>query len=122
MSRLQFITAIPQNIQQGSGCYVGTRTLIGGLRGLGIAVEMVRPQIHLPVFTATRILFNEALRWRNLVSGGLLFALPRNPQGRGFLLLRLPEAFGDIKGIGSAAFMLVLAAAALTLRVMTAAA
>src|ERR1700676_4559159 len=27
---------------------------------------MLRPQIHLPVFKATRVLFNEALRWRNL--------------------------------------------------------
>jgi glycosyltransferase involved in cell wall biosynthesis len=66
VSRVQFITAIPQNIQQGSGCYVGTRTLIDGLRGLGVGIEMVRPQIHLPFFTATRVLFNEALRWRNV--------------------------------------------------------
>jgi len=66
VSRLQFITAIPQNVQQGSGCYVGTRTLVDGLRGLGIGVEMIRPQTHLPFFTATRVLFNEALRWRNL--------------------------------------------------------
>jgi glycosyltransferase involved in cell wall biosynthesis len=63
--RLHFITAIPQNVQQGSGCYVGTRTLVDALRGLGIGVEIVRPQIHLPVFTATRVLFNEALRWRH---------------------------------------------------------
>jgi glycosyltransferase involved in cell wall biosynthesis len=63
---LQFITAIPQNVQQGSGCYVGTRTLVDALRGLGIGVEMVTPQVHLPFFTATRVLFNEALRWRNL--------------------------------------------------------
>jgi glycosyltransferase involved in cell wall biosynthesis len=66
VSRLQFITAIPQNVQQGSGCYVGTRTLVDGLRGLGIGIEMVMPQVHLPFFTATRVLFNEALRWRNL--------------------------------------------------------
>jgi hypothetical protein len=32
---------------------------------LGIGVEMVRPLIHLPIFTATRLLFNEALRWRD---------------------------------------------------------
>jgi glycosyltransferase involved in cell wall biosynthesis len=66
MNRLQFITTIPQNVQQGSGCYVGTRTLVEGLRGLGIGIEMVKPQIHLPFFTATRVLFNEALRWRDL--------------------------------------------------------
>jgi glycosyltransferase involved in cell wall biosynthesis len=29
---------------------------------------MVRPQIHLPFFTATRVLFNEALRWHNLTA------------------------------------------------------
>src|SRR5713226_4146313 len=66
VSGLQFITAIPQNVRQGSGCYVGTRTLVVALRRLGIGVEMVRPKIHLPVFTVTRVLFNEGLRWRDL--------------------------------------------------------
>jgi glycosyltransferase involved in cell wall biosynthesis len=65
VNRLQFITAIPPDVRQGSGCYVGTRTLVDGLRGLGTSVEMVRPLIHLPIFTATRLLFNEALRWRD---------------------------------------------------------
>jgi glycosyltransferase involved in cell wall biosynthesis len=65
VSRLQFITAIPQNVQRGSGCYVGTRTLVNGLRHLGTGVEMITPQIRLPVFTATRVLFNEVLRWRD---------------------------------------------------------
>ena len=64
MNRLQFITAIPPNVRQGSGCYVGTRTLVDGLRALGIGVAVVRPQIHLPGFTPTRLLFNESLRWR----------------------------------------------------------
>ncbi|MEX2262313.1 MAG: glycosyltransferase family 4 protein [Bryobacteraceae bacterium] len=31
---------------------------------MGTGVEMVRPQIQVPFFTATRVLFNEALRWR----------------------------------------------------------
>ncbi len=35
---------------------------------MGIGVEIVRPQIHLPFFTATRVLFNEALRWHNLTA------------------------------------------------------
>jgi glycosyltransferase involved in cell wall biosynthesis len=37
---------------------------VDGLHGLGTGVEMVTPQIHLPFFTATRLLFNETLRWR----------------------------------------------------------
>lgn len=41
---------------------------MSGLRGLGADVEMVRPQIQLPVFTATRLLFNETLRWRNFTA------------------------------------------------------
>ena len=45
---------------------MGTRTLVVALRRLGIGVEMVRPKIHLPVFTVTRVLFNEGLRWRDL--------------------------------------------------------
>jgi glycosyltransferase involved in cell wall biosynthesis len=72
VNRLQFITAIPQNVQQGSGCYVGTRTLVDALRGLGVGVEMVTPQIHLPFFTATRVLFNEALRWRHLTANATI--------------------------------------------------
>jgi glycosyltransferase involved in cell wall biosynthesis len=38
--------------------------LIEGLSRLGIAVDMVTPKILTPVYTATRLLFNEALRWR----------------------------------------------------------
>jgi len=39
--------------------------LVDAIRGLSIGVEMVTPQIHLPFFTATRVLFNEALRWHH---------------------------------------------------------
>jgi glycosyltransferase involved in cell wall biosynthesis len=62
MNRLQFITAIPSDVRRGSGCYVGTRTLVEGLRRLGNQVDVARPRVQLPVFTATRLLFNEALR------------------------------------------------------------
>ena len=62
----QLITAIPADVRQGSGCYVGTRNLVEGLRQLGSTVEVVRPRIRLPVFTATRVLFNEALRARDI--------------------------------------------------------
>jgi len=44
---------------------VGTRTLASALRDLGIAVEMVTPRLHTPIYTATRLLFNETLRWRS---------------------------------------------------------
>ncbi len=66
MSQLQFITAIPLNVRLGSGCYVGTRTLVEGLRQLGTEVEMVTPRVQMPIYTLTRIWFNETLRWRKL--------------------------------------------------------
>jgi len=44
---------------------VGTRILVEGLRGLGNQVDVDRPSVQLPVFTATRVLFNEALRSRH---------------------------------------------------------
>jgi glycosyltransferase involved in cell wall biosynthesis len=64
MSVLQFITAVPLDVRRGSGCYIGTRTLIEGLRRLGTGVAMITPRTITPVYTATRILFNENLRWR----------------------------------------------------------
>ena len=63
---LQFITAIPWNVRQGTGCYVGTRTLIEGLSQLGVEITIVRPRTLTPVYTVGRILFNETLRWRKL--------------------------------------------------------
>jgi glycosyltransferase involved in cell wall biosynthesis len=65
MSLLQFITAIPWEVRRGSGCYVGTRTLVEALRQLGIAAELVTPRIAAPIYAATRVLFNETLRWRH---------------------------------------------------------
>jgi glycosyltransferase involved in cell wall biosynthesis len=64
VSLLHLITAIPLNVAGGSGCYVGTRTLVEALRQAGISVDMVTPRLHTPIYTATRILFNETLRWR----------------------------------------------------------
>ncbi len=64
MSLLQFITAIPLDVRRGSGCYVGTRTLAEALGQLGIDVEWVTPGTITPVYTVTRVLFNETLRWR----------------------------------------------------------
>jgi glycosyltransferase involved in cell wall biosynthesis len=64
MSRVHFITAIPQNVERGSGCYVGTWTLARALRELGVEIDIVAPRVSLPAYLATRILFNETLRWR----------------------------------------------------------
>jgi glycosyltransferase involved in cell wall biosynthesis len=64
MSLLQFITAVPWDVRRGSGCYVGTSTLVEALRQLGIDVVLVTPGIIAPVYTARRLLFNETLRWR----------------------------------------------------------
>jgi len=64
MSTVQFITAIPWNVRRGSGCYVGTRTLVEALRDVGINVALITPQITTPIYTATRVLFNETLRLR----------------------------------------------------------
>lgn len=64
MTLLQFITAIPWNVRKGSGCYVGTRTLAEALGRLGACVHVIAPKISILSCTATRVLFNESLRWR----------------------------------------------------------
>jgi len=64
VNHLQFITAVPSNVSRGSGCYVGTRTLVEALGHLGTNVTMITPGIITPIYTTTRILFNETLRWR----------------------------------------------------------
>jgi glycosyltransferase involved in cell wall biosynthesis len=64
MRSVQIITAIPLSVQKGSGCYVGTQTLVEGLRRRGVSVELVTPNFIAPVYTLTRLLFNEQLRWR----------------------------------------------------------
>ena len=62
--RLAFVTAIPQTVQRGSGCYVGIRTLAAGVRALGGHVDMITPSSCGPGL-AGRYLFNQALRLRN---------------------------------------------------------
>jgi glycosyltransferase involved in cell wall biosynthesis len=63
MNSLQFITAIPWSVERGSGCYIGTSTLAEALRRRGVQVEVIRPDVNTPIYTATRLLFNERLRW-----------------------------------------------------------
>lgn len=72
VSRLDLITAIPLDVRQGSGCYTATRTLAEALRQLGIEVVMVTPRLLLPVYTATRIVFNESLRGREFSADATL--------------------------------------------------
>ena len=62
MKTLRFITAIPLSPELGSGCFVGIRTLAEGIRKLGGQVSLVTPKVHLPLYTAERILFNETLQ------------------------------------------------------------
>jgi glycosyltransferase involved in cell wall biosynthesis len=65
MNKLLFITAVPLDVRRGSGCYVGTRTLVEALHHLGKSVAIVKPWMTSPIYVATRILFNETLRWRH---------------------------------------------------------
>jgi len=60
--RLRFVTATPLDIRRGSGTYVGISVLARALEGMGHAVEIETPKVHLPVFTAQRMLFNRGLR------------------------------------------------------------
>jgi glycosyltransferase involved in cell wall biosynthesis len=60
--RLRFVTATPLDIRRGSGTYVGISVLARALEGHGHKVELETPKVHLPVFTAQRMLFNRGLR------------------------------------------------------------
>lgn len=62
--RLCLITAIPQTVHGGSGCYVGIETLASGFAALGNQVEMVLPVSKYGSFLADRYFFNQSLRWR----------------------------------------------------------
>ncbi len=64
LKHFQFITAIPLNVWKGSGCFVGIDTLARGIRALGGEVDFVTPRLHVPVYAATRTLFNDGLRYR----------------------------------------------------------
>jgi glycosyltransferase involved in cell wall biosynthesis len=70
-------------VRKGSGCYVGTRTLVNALLNLGIRIETIRPGFETGIYTATRLLFNESLRWRRFDSEATVgidadgYAIPR---------------------------------------------
>ena len=58
--RFLFLTSTPLDVERGSGTFVGIHTLREGLRGLGATVDLVGPNLHLPVYTLERI-FQESL-------------------------------------------------------------
>jgi glycosyltransferase involved in cell wall biosynthesis len=60
--RFRFITATPLDVRRGSGTYVGIQVLARTLTKLGHTVEFETPRLHLPVYTAERLLFNASLR------------------------------------------------------------
>jgi glycosyltransferase involved in cell wall biosynthesis len=62
--RLLFLTSTPLDVERGSGTFVGIHTLREGLRALGSDVDLVGPNLHLPVYTLERIVYNETLRFR----------------------------------------------------------
>jgi glycosyltransferase involved in cell wall biosynthesis len=97
MSLLQFITAVPWDFRRGSGCYVGTRTLVEALGQLGIDVELVTPRIITPIYTATRLLFNETLRWRH-ISGDATVGIDADGYAVAGRPARLPH-IACIKGV-----------------------
>lgn len=59
--RLRFLTSTPLDIARGSGTYVGMHVLARALESLGHHVEFRTPRVHLPVYTAERLLFNRLL-------------------------------------------------------------
>jgi glycosyltransferase involved in cell wall biosynthesis len=71
----QFLTTIPLNVWEGSGCFVGTETLAAGIRALGGQVTMITPRFRLPIYAAERVLFNEMLRYRKIAAGSVVVGI-----------------------------------------------
>ena len=69
--RLDFITAIPQDVYRGSGCFVGIQTLAKGLAQLDCDVSLITPEFRFPLVTVERFIFNEHLRWRTFRPGAI---------------------------------------------------
>ncbi len=60
--RIRFLTSTPLDIRRGSGTYVGIAVLARALGELGREVAIETPRVHLPVYTAERLLFNRGVR------------------------------------------------------------
>lgn len=98
--RLGFITAIPQSVHRGSGCYVGIGTLAAGAASLGNHVELIVPNIRFGSYLVERYFFNQALRLRRDWSYDAIigfdvdgFALPR--RGRVPRIANIKGVLGD---------------------------
>jgi glycosyltransferase involved in cell wall biosynthesis len=63
--KVRFLTSTPLNAVKGSGTYAGITALAGGLRALGVDVEIVAPEFDFPIHTLRRLVFNEQLWWRD---------------------------------------------------------
>ena len=60
--RIRFLTSTPLDIRRGSGTFVGIQVLAKALRTLGHSLEFEAPRVHLPIYTAERLVFNRGLR------------------------------------------------------------
>jgi glycosyltransferase involved in cell wall biosynthesis len=91
--RIAFLTSTPQNIDAGSGTYVGIATLAAAVRRRGIDVDIVAPSFRWPAYTLQRRWFNERLRWRDWSGYNAVVGFDLD----GFRL-RAPH-FASIKGV-----------------------
>jgi glycosyltransferase involved in cell wall biosynthesis len=62
--KIAFITSTPFNFTQGSGTYAGISTLAKFLGESGNTVTFATPNVHLPIYTLERLVFNKTLRLR----------------------------------------------------------
>jgi len=52
------------NVFAGSGTFVGITQLAAAVRALGVSVDLVVPRLKFPIYTVRRVLFNQALRFK----------------------------------------------------------
>jgi glycosyltransferase involved in cell wall biosynthesis len=60
--RIRLLTSTPLDVRRGSGTYVGIHVLADALLSLGHSVEIEGSRLHLPVYTAERLIFNRRLQ------------------------------------------------------------
>ena len=65
--RIRFITSTPLDVSRGSGTFVGISTLANSLRHQGVEIGFVVPSFQLPIYTLQRLVFNQSLRFRQLL-------------------------------------------------------
>jgi glycosyltransferase involved in cell wall biosynthesis len=95
--RLGFITAIPQSVHGGSGCYVGIRTLAAGAASMGQCVEMITPSWRIGSLLAERYFFNQTLRLRRQWNYDAIVGF--DPDGFALSRRARPPHIANIKGV-----------------------